>query len=1077
VADIKDITAQKGSYSKTIVLPNSKETQKVLGQLFEINIGINDASFNVNRKVPAVLLQDEVPVLEGYFQLKAINKRSPSDVSFDEIVTYEGLIFQDTTSFFEIIDKKDLTALSFSGYNHVFAFSAVTASSGYTWTDGYVYPWHWTPKSYYDLSEFRPAFFVKTIWDKIFADAGFSYVSDFLNSDPFTKLIIPFTGKNLEISDLEKESREFRVSVSSANTISYSANSTIYTPLLSIAWVPVYPFNDETTGINFDGSKNNFNISNSNWDVKATGTYLLDTRLSGTVTFTPDITFFGQNNAARIVAKMHIIVNGVEPYPPIVSPSFSLGPIIVTGGTAYTYGWFVGADDVALELNIGDTVTFLVEVNYESLVIGGGYPTTHTGNFRADFNTAYSETDNFVNVTAQKTGLNVAPGDVMDMDDLVPGKIKQRDFVKSFVDMFNLYIQVDSNNVNRLIINTREEFFAQSANTYVDWSDKMDYTQEYKVQLLSELQEKTLDFTWKEDKDYLNQNYRENTGFLYGEYKINFDNDFTRGTKVISPIFTSTPLARTLAPISATTGNGMITPYLTPGVDQNIRVLYYGGPLPTDTYNMSYVNLNGTTGLTPLNFYNYAGHFDNPLDPDFDLNWNVNEFYYYNAVNSGVTDNNLYNKYWKSYVNLIAESKVLTAYFNLSEYDINDLSFQRKIWIRDSYWYPTKITDYSAVRPQLTKVELIKAVDAPKFTKKKIGKPNYWTDLQTLEIPLGGLAYLNDNLVSNNHNHGSFGSVIGIGNNIGYLAQGVEIVGDDNNVGQGTVRMRIGGNQNQAGPNGSQLFINGSSNRIGAFSNNIHINGDNNFVQDSSNAVIIDGGYNNIISGGSNFISITNSNNNNLHNSVSAVSIFNSTNVIVQSGVYNASVFNSSGITIASGVTNVTVTNLNNLVITGSNQSYGGTSGGTSGTDIYITGATFSAGTLNLNNSTGGTITAVGNIPWENIQTGQTVGFSSIPLSQTFVGTGVGVYNVKGFVSGINSTNDLVYAAELYSVVKSSGSTLEFVAKGLSTVTSEFPINSVGANILININPGVIYISCLGTSGQTINWKTNLKIY
>jgi len=103
--------------------------------------------------------------------------------------------------------------------------------------------------------------------------------------------------------------------------------------------------------------------------------------------------------------------------------------------------------------------------------------------------------------------------------------------------------------------------------------------------------------------------------------------------------------------------------------------------------------------------YPYVGHFDNPLTPTFDINFATCAFYYYSPLS--LTDNNLYNRYWRRTMGQINNGKMLSAFFNLKENDIQALELNDKIRIDNSWWNINRVIDYNANGNQLTQVELI----------------------------------------------------------------------------------------------------------------------------------------------------------------------------------------------------------------------------------------------------------------------------------------------------------------------------------------------------------------------------------
>jgi hypothetical protein len=86
-----------------------------------------------------------------------------------------------------------------------------------------------------------------------------------------------------------------------------------------------------------------------------------------------------------------------------------------------------------------------------------------------------------------------------------------------------------------------------------------------------------------------------------------------------------------------------------------------------------------------------------------------------------ITNNNLYNLYWRRTVNQINVGKMLTAYFNLKEDDIHGLKLNSKIRIDNSWWTINKVIDYDCNANNLTKVELMSAdteIDLAPFKKQ-----------------------------------------------------------------------------------------------------------------------------------------------------------------------------------------------------------------------------------------------------------------------------------------------------------------------------------------------------------------------
>ena len=70
LSDIKNPSARKSDYSKTITLPSSKELDKLFNNIFEVNV--ETLTFNANKKTEITYLAGEEVQLEGYLKLDEV---------------------------------------------------------------------------------------------------------------------------------------------------------------------------------------------------------------------------------------------------------------------------------------------------------------------------------------------------------------------------------------------------------------------------------------------------------------------------------------------------------------------------------------------------------------------------------------------------------------------------------------------------------------------------------------------------------------------------------------------------------------------------------------------------------------------------------------------------------------------------------------------------------------------------------------------------------------------------------------------------------------------------------------------
>jgi acetyltransferase-like isoleucine patch superfamily enzyme len=206
----------------------------------------------------------------------------------------------------------------------------------------------------------------------------------------------------------------------------------------------------------------------------------------------------------------------------------------------------------------------------------------------------------------------------------------------------------------------------------------------------------------------------------------------------------------------------------------NIRILYDGGVKTCQPFN---IYEQGTTGTTGLTSYPQTGHFNNALTPTFDINFGVCDYYFYQTM--VLTNNNLYNLYWRRTVNQINVGKMLIASFHLNEADVQTLKLNDKIRIDNSWWNINKIIDYNANDEVLTKVELIsidteiELANFPIVSSRPIG------DI----LAASGISEINDQIKKQsnvNLSEGNF-QIYGKGNVVPSGLKGI-VIGDNQSV-------------------------------------------------------------------------------------------------------------------------------------------------------------------------------------------------------------------------------------------------------------------------------------------------------
>jgi hypothetical protein len=344
------------------------------------------------------------------------------------------------------------------------------------------------------------------------------------------------------------------------------------------------------------------------------------------------------------------------------------------------------------------------------------------------------------------------------VNDYVPKKIKQNDFVKAIFNMYNLYADVDKTQPNQLNLIHRDDYY--DAGKEVDWTYKLAKDKEQSLSFLPELTSKKVILTYTPDKDSPNQTYTDATNQIYGQAEVVFDNEYVKDVTTKPVLFGPTPIIRT--PFGAYVG--MIAGQ---APKTNLRIMYDStAEIGLSTCSPYHIYDYGTTGMTGVTTYPYVGHFDDPLNPTWDLNFSVCSFYYYQPLS--LTDNNLYNRYWRRTMGQINSGKMLTAFFNLKESDIQPLELNDKIRIDNSWWNINKVIDYNANANQLTQVELI-SIDSEvnfmpfinPFGTPGVGLPNISGIQQVANSTIVKTKSMNSNVLTGG---GIVGEVVNRGN-------------------------------------------------------------------------------------------------------------------------------------------------------------------------------------------------------------------------------------------------------------------------------------------------------------------------
>ena len=672
VSDISDIERRNTAYSKTITLPSTAKNQQLFGNIFDIsvnndfyaedaNIGVN---FNPAKQAKAQIFLDNVKIFDGVLRMMKIN-------SLEGDIVYEVNVFGRLRDILHELGDKTLADLDFDDYDHTWNRTNIEDSWDRTeWVDGasnYVYPLVDYGYSTLDASDnprfpiknFKPAVFISEILKRIFAEANFEIQAPFFNSFYFRKLLLITAEKTI--------TRESTTLLNQTPNLLQQNVTTqpSYTTRLYFSSI-------EATGFTITGSGSYFTWNKAQ-------------NLNTGINLNLRIALTALQGYTDNIWTVSVLKNG--------SQIFSASRNVTFISPGQVFSW-----DVAISGGVDLTQNDLFEIILSGEVAGGG------GGYNPNLETqvVVVPTGSFKIGNTVPVAVELEEGDTMKIQYTLPKSLKQRDFLKSIISMYNLYVTQDKLRTNVLEIVPYNEFYRTFKDQALDWSDKLDQSQEISITPLSELTAKEYRLTFDDDADYWSTFYKTKFNEAYGESRTIIDNDFVLDTKTVKVVF-SPPVMREEVP-----GQIMIHLYKVENgqkIPDNFkpRIAYWKPQVECSTWYITYAS-----GNVSYTNYPYAGHLDDPITPSADVLFaNPREVYFSIGVYPG---DNLYQGYYERLITSIGDrnSRLLEGYFYLTPTDIMNLDFRTIIKVGVHYFQLEKVDKYNPIANGLSYVSLFK---------------------------------------------------------------------------------------------------------------------------------------------------------------------------------------------------------------------------------------------------------------------------------------------------------------------------------------------------------------------------------
>jgi hypothetical protein len=710
IADVREPDKFKSSWSKTINLPESNAVNILFENVFDVNAVTN--TFNKNKKTKVKYYVDDIVNLEGDLQLLKIT------INADNLKTYECAIKGEGASFFADIGEHYITGnpdplddLDFSAYDHVYnrtnqLLSRGNAGDGESYIYGHIENGNnGGNETTFSVADFLPMFHVREYIKKIIEKTGRTYTSGIIESAEFKKHVIYPNLSTINLTTTQVQNKQYYVGLISDYTLTVSTavdvDHTKETP----------PFFDPS------GQSNGWYsqiAANGYYNTVANNVYNV------IMTHTDSTVAYCTLNFQSVINIKKSPDGGVSFFSLVANSSilFNTGTQL-TKNVNYTFNHQLATGE--LFLTNGDRLyhnTAYYRSGLSYYTSAGVEVLTGTGTLTVKLKSGDNGTS-FYSLLTQKS---VQDGDTLLANSALPVKIKQKDFLKSIIQMFNLQIEVDKNNANNLIIETFDVFHAGGILNYENRTD-LDKEQTNNINTLDS---KRYIFKYKSDTDYWNTLFQTNWNEPFGTETINVENEFSVAEKVSEVIFSPTPNVANYAlgiivPKIYKIESNIIKP-TTP----NIRILTCGG-IKNSINSYTYKGFGLSDLITKQ--YLYVGHTDNPLNPTYDLNFGLPKEVFYTFINTFFTTNNLYNRFHRNYILNISDrdAKFITKYLWVNSLDINKFSFRNRLFIDGSYYSVNRIENYTPLDETSTKYELVKLI----YTKAFVPSTLPFIDNQT----------------------------------------------------------------------------------------------------------------------------------------------------------------------------------------------------------------------------------------------------------------------------------------------------------------------------------------------------------
>lgn len=738
--EIDNLDSRTSPYSQTFTIPGSKINSYIFEHFYEVN----GTDFNPLADRKCVVQYRGTDIFRGWLRLNAVL------VNYD-YYEFEVFITSQVSDLSSVLGSTTLRDLDWSDYTHDISYSAVTeswkastySSNGLFQGDilypminyGLEYPTGTTnnqPTFTFSMDNnvqggsitysansinplyFKPAIRIKAVVDKIFSGTGYSYSSEFMDTDYFRSIYMD-TAQNGRIGP------EMPSGVTSQNFFKvYTPQSVGYTTNNGFQQsFPITQFladgYDPLGSLHFWDSNNP--TDTGYFQVPYTGPYFFNVRFQYQVFYPTAVLPCYFRLRVKIADTPQDLENGGS----ILWQSPGIGfPAVQTPQNANIF--FSGS------VSAGQFIKPYIYIENQSGYAGGVFINGYNGITLQDgapmwelYSSPFLTTASTVNMQYQMPDLTCL------------------DFMKGLVNQFNLVISEPQQD-NRFLIEPLPWYFDENNRTERDWNEFLDISKTVKIEPLGFELPKQVNIrgTYNQDET-LNRLYYDANDLIFGERRYLTSQSIPKGDKVIETPFAPIPSDF----ISGSTNVFIPQLYklgdndteLTQSKDPHL-FFFVGNRYFYKEWNNSDVSNQRTWYLldggtpTPQTTYPHVSHLSSAdqVDGNFfsDLNFYPSTDFYFTGGTglSEYTQNNCYGYFYQTYFdNLYSpEARKYTGTFIMSPQYYSELKLTDKIFIKDASYRIDRIENANLTEPDYTTITLIK--DLKSYYKTTLYAPD-----------------------------------------------------------------------------------------------------------------------------------------------------------------------------------------------------------------------------------------------------------------------------------------------------------------------------------------------------------------